>query len=291
MKGRLNIRKLDIRGRSGGRFSSSRISQSSISNVYSPAFTLLEVVIALLLIALLAGMIFTTSYSTLALGNNVVKTQNEEMLHQAFFDFMENSLSALPGNARMELLTTDSGAHYLTDLTLQNVPLSFTWGGEERTAKAIRLSTVKRRSGFIDIVLSYYENEIIADESGLQSSNTASATDLKPFAEIILLTDVAYFEWRLLDGRSMEYQYDWDIPGRLPLQMELICSFGADGGEMRHVFWIPPRQNPEVFMRQLQQGGAQGGGQGGGTPPNPNVPAIEIKPSVISNETLKPPSK
>jgi type II secretory pathway pseudopilin PulG len=282
MKGTLNIRKLDIRGRSGGRFSSSRISQSSISKVYSPAFTLLEVVIALLLIALLAGMIFTTSYSTLALGNNVVKTQNEEMLHQAFFDFMENSLSALPGNARMELLTTDSGAHYLTDLTLQNVPLSFTWGGEERTAKAIRLSTVKRRSGFIDIVLSYYENEIIADESGLQSSNTASATDLKPFAEIILLTDVAYFEWRLLDGRSMEYQYDWDIPGRLPLQMELICSFGADGGEMRHVFWIPPRQNPEVFMRQLQQGGAQGGGQGGGIPPNPNVPAIEIKPPVIS---------
>ena len=282
MKGTLNIRKLDIGGRNSGRFSSSRISQSPISNVYSPAFTLLEVVIALLLIALLAGMVFTTSYSTLALGNNVVKTQNEEMLHQAFFDFMENSLSALPGNAQMEMVTTDSGAHYLTDLTLQNVPLSFTWGGEERTAKAIRLSTVKRRSGFIDIVLSYYENEIIADESGLQSSNTASATDLKPFAEIILLTDVAYFEWRLLDGRSMEYQYDWDIPGRLPLQMELICSFGADGGEMRHVFWIPPRQNPEVFMRQLQQGGAQGGGQGGGTPPNPNVPAIEIKPPVIS---------
>lgn len=245
-----------------------------------PAFTLLELVIALLLVALLSGMIFTTAHSSLLLGNSVVKTQNEEMLHQAFFDFMENSLSALPGNTRMELATKDSGSHYLTDLTLQNVPLSFTWGGEERTAKAIRISTVKRRSGFLDIVMSYYENEIIEEDPF-----APKAANEKPFAEIVLLTDIAYFEWRLLDGRTMEYQYDWDLPGRLPLQMELICAFGADGGEMRHVFWIPPRQNPEVFMRQLQQGGGQGGagvlpvtpGGGGGG----NVPPIEINPPGI----------
>lgn len=293
MKGTLDIRKLDIRERNGGRFALSPISQSpniSISIRQRQGFTLLELVIALLMVALLAGMIFTTSYSTLALGNNVVKTQNEEMLRQAFFDFMENSLSALPGNTRMELATSDSGSHYLTDLTLQNVPLSFTWGGEERTAKAIRLSTVKRRSGFIDIVLSYYENEIIEEESSSRSGGTASRSDEEPFAEIVLLTDVAYFEWRLLDGRTMEYQYDWNLPGRLPLQMELICAFGADGGEMRHVFWIPPRQNPEVFMRQLQQGGGQGaggaipetpGGEGETpvipdvTPSTPPIPGIE----------------
>jgi hypothetical protein len=238
-------------------------------------------VVALLLVALLAGMIFSTSYSTLALGNSVVKTQSEEMLHQAFFDFLENSFSALPGNTRMELTSKDSGSHYLTDLTLQNVPLSFTWGGEERTAKAIRLSTVKKRSGFIDIVLSYYENEIIKEESSSRSGGTASRSDEEPFAEIVLLTDVAYFEWRLLDGRTMEYQYDWDLPGRLPLQMELICAFGADGGEIRHVFWIPPRQNPEVFMRQLQQSGGQGAA-GGGTPEKPSgegeSPVVPVVP-------------
>jgi prepilin-type N-terminal cleavage/methylation domain-containing protein len=280
VKGTLDIRKLDVGERDGRRFASSPISpspNSPISLHQRNGFTLLELVIALLLVALLAGMIFTTSHSTLMLGTNVVKTQNEEMLHQAFFDFMENSLSSLPGNTRMELVTTDSGSHYLTDLTLQNVPLTFTWGGEERTAKAIRLSTVKRRSGFIDIVLSYYENEIIEDESGLQAGNATQAADLEPFAEIVLLTDVAYFEWRLLDGRTMEYQYDWDLRGRLPLQMELICAFGADGGEMRHVFWIPPRQNPEVFMRQLQQGGGQGGGGGSPDEEGEDTP-IEINP-------------
>ena len=71
----------------------------------------------------------------------------------------------------------------------------------------------------------------------------------------MLLTDVAYFEWRVLDGRSMEWQYDWEIQGRLPLQLELIMAIGAKGEEIRQIFWVPPKQNPEVIMRQMLQGG------------------------------------
>ncbi len=250
---------------------------------FQPAFTLLELVIALLLIALLTGMVFTTARSSLVLGNTIVKTQNEEMLHQAFFDLLENRFSSLPGNTRLDVAVTDAGSHYLTDLTLQNVPLSFTWGGEERTAKAVRLSTVKRRSGFLDIVLRYYENEIIEpDSADASGTGFSSSIPEEPFAEIILLTDVAYFEWQALDGRTMEYQYDWDLPGRLPLQMELSCKFGANGEEIRHIFWIPPRQNPEVFMRQLQQSAAQRGGQqsgGGDQPEGDATPEIEINPT------------
>lgn len=246
--------------------------------MFGKGFTLIELVLALLLVALLVGMVFSTARSSLVLGNSVVRTQNEEMLHQAFFDFLENRISALPGNTRMELAVEDAGTHYLSDITLQNVPLSFTWGGAERTAKAVRLSTVKRRSGYLDIVLSYYENEIIeADSATLQSDAFATtAVEENPFAEIVLLSDVAYFEWRVLDGRTMEYQYDWDLPGRLPLQMELTCAFGASGEKIRRVFWIPPRQNPEVFMRQLQQSQGQGGGQGGGGAGQP--PEIIVTP-------------
>jgi hypothetical protein len=44
-------------------------------------------------------------------------------------------------------------------------------------------------------------------------------------------------------------------------------AIGAKGEEMRQVFWLPPKQNPEIIMRQMAQGGgaAQGdGSQGGG---------------------------
>ena len=227
-------------------------------------FTLLELVIAIGLMAMLVGMVFGTARTSLALGNTIVKTQNEEMLHQAFFELLSHRFSSLPGNARFDLKVEGSGSHYISDLTLQNVPLSFTWGGQPRIAKAVQLSTVKRRSGYLDIVLRYYENEVLEDSAS--SFKTSAGAD-KPMAEIILLTDVAFFEWRVLDGRSMEWQYDWDLQGRLPLQIELIIAIGAKGEEIRQIFWVPPKQSPEVLMRSLASasgGGAAAVGQDGG---------------------------
>lgn len=214
-------------------------------------FTLLELVLAMMILAAVIGMVFATARTALALGNTVVETQNEEMLHQAFFDLLGGRFQSLPGNTRLELKSSKDGGIVLSDLTLQNVPLGFTWDGAERTAKTVQISTVKRRSGYLDIVLRYYEHEILA---GSDSEFGASAvTSNEPFAEIVLLSDVAYFEWRALDGRAMEWSYDWEIQGRMPLQLELVMAIGAEGREMRRIFWIPPRQNPEVLMRQLQQ--------------------------------------
>ncbi len=241
----------------------------------SSGFTLLELVLAMFLLSLLVGMVFSTARSSLALGNAIVKSQNEEMLQQAFFELLNNRFSSLPGNTRFDLKVQDSGSHYISDLTLQNVPLSFTWGGQARIAKAIQLSTVKKRSGYLDVVLRYYENEILVDPA----SPTTAKNDEAPFAEIVLLTDVAYFEWRVLDGRSMEWQYDWDLQGRLPLQLELTMAIGAKGEEIRQIFWVPPRQNPEILMRQMVQSGGEetpAGPNGTGGPAAPGVGGVGI---------------
>jgi type II secretory pathway pseudopilin PulG len=249
-------------------------------------FTLLELVLAMLLLTMIVGMVFGTARTSLQLGVSVVETQNEAMLQQAFFDLLAGRFSSMPGNARLDLTSEDSGTHHLSELTLQNVPMSFTWGGQDRIAKAVQLATVKRRSNYLDIVLRYYEEEIIEDPESTMGSNVVAP---EPFAEIVLLEDIRFFEWRALDGRSMEWYYDWDLPGRLPLQVELVLAFGATGPEMRHVFWIPPRQNPTVVNRQMMQeaqqnnpgqpgdGGSpgRGGGPGrGGSPPTIEIPGI-----------------
>jgi prepilin-type N-terminal cleavage/methylation domain-containing protein len=239
-------------------------------------FTLLEVVMAMLLMTILIGMVFGIARTSLALGVTVVDTQNEEMLHQAFFELLGQRFSSLPGNTRFDLQVQDTSGQYLSDLTLQKVPLSFTWGGQPRIAKAVQLSTVRRRTGFLSVVLRYYEDEILEGSDALGTST--STLDNKPFAEIELLEDVAYFEWRVLDGRSMEWQYDWDLQGRLPLQLELTMSFGAGGEEIRHIFWIAPKQNPEVVLRQTLQNAAGQTGtpavtQPGGQTGNINIPA------------------
>jgi prepilin-type N-terminal cleavage/methylation domain-containing protein len=237
-------------------------------------FTLLELVLAMLVMALLAGMIFGTATANMELSNTVVKRQNEESVKTAFFELLNNRLGSLPGNTRMELKSNDAGSHYLSDLTLQNVPLAFSWGGAEKVAKAVQLSTVQRRDGFLDIVLRYYEEEILQD-----SDNQQTNASVEPFAEVVLLEDVRTFEWRVLDGRTMEWNYDWDLVGRLPLQMELTIALGAEGDFIRQIFWITPKQDPEVMMRQLQQGQGGGGGQG-----QPREQPREIRPNPIPVE-------
>ncbi|MFD0894791.1 prepilin-type N-terminal cleavage/methylation domain-containing protein [Luteolibacter ambystomatis] len=215
-------------------------------------FTMLEMVLALMLMAMVIGMVFRASQASLMLANTVTESQNEEMLHQAFFDLLGRRFSALPGNTRFDL-KYEEGSQILSDLTLQNVPLGFTWGGQERIAKAVQLSTVRRRDGYLNIVLRYYENEILEGSTQEVNASTSSNIDNKPFAEIVLLEDVNYFEWQVMDGRTMEWQYDWDIQGRMPLLLELKVAFGANGQEIRHVFWLTPKQNPETLMRQLGQ--------------------------------------
>lgn len=239
-------------------------------------FTLLELVMTMLLLTLIIGMVFGTASSSIQLGVTVVETQNEVMLEQAFIDLMAARFATLPGNTRFDLISEDSGSHHLSTLTLQNVPMAFTWGGQERIAKAVQIETVKRRSNYLDIVLRYYEEEILDDPE----SDFGSAMPVEPFAEIVLLEDVRFFEWQVLDGRAMEWYYDWDLQGRLPLQAELIFAFGANGPEIRHVFWIPPRQNPEIVNRQMMQEAQQAGSvvRPGDGQPGGNGNPVNINP-------------
>jgi hypothetical protein len=226
----------------------------------------LELVIAMMLLATLVAMVFGTAQSALSLSNAVTSNQKDAMTESAFFELLDRQIGDLPGNARLQLTSMDSGTQYLSDLTIQNAPLSFSWGGSQIVPMTVRLSTVKRSDGLLNIVLKYYDVELLsAAETGTKEPDA--------FAEVVLLSEVGLFEWRLRDGRSMEWQYDWDAQGRLPLQLELVMTQGANGPKVRHILWIVPKQNPEVMMRQIGAGGGAGAGdgQGGG-----EVPGVEL---------------
>lgn len=221
---------------------------------------LLEMVISLIIFALLAGTVFKIASGSVQLGNAVVRQQNEISEEIAFLELFGDSMAALPGNARFEMFSQDTGAQYVTDITIQDVPIGFNWSGTERIANTIRLSTQRRRDGHLDVVMSYFEGRILDEESG----DSSDLTDDEPFAEVTLLEDFWIFEWRALDSRTMEWVYDWDLAGRLPLQLELVYKKTQYDDPVRHVFWIVPKQNPETVLRQMQTVGQAGGNPGQG---------------------------
>lgn len=228
-------------------------------------FTLIEVVIALGMMAALIVLCARLATANIQLANGINKQQEENSLRESFFEMMKAQIGSLPGNTRMELQVNKGTLPKEYTLVLQNVPLAFTWGGVERIAKAVEIAGVKRRDGFINVVMRYYENPILSD-----AENIADARKEEPFAEVVLMEDLRFFEWSALDGRTMEWQEDWVLQNRLPLQLELVTAQGANGDEMKQIFWVVPKVSPTTVIRnagQSQQpgGGGSGEGSGGGT--------------------------
>lgn len=235
-------------------------------------FTLVELILAMIISSLLIAAIMTQADATIKSTRITVDRQNQQIVQNAYLTLMKDHFEGLPGNCRLELTFSDSGQQYLSDMTFQNVPAAFNWGGIAISAEAMRMSTLPLRDGSLDIVLEYY------DEPILDSDESLAERGIEPIATITLLQNVHLCEWRVLDGRSSEWDYEWDIRGRLPTQVELNIMFDPNGDLIRRVFWIPTKANPTTEMRRLQTNQNQqqqqrtpqgaGGGRGSTNPVN-----------------------
>ena len=205
-------------------------------------FTLLEVVAALGITGTMLTTIFLMADTTVRVTHSLVEVQSEEITRDAFFRLLERHFKELPGNCRMELEFSQAGpgGRYLSEMTFQNTPISFNWGGQVIAAKAVRISTRPEVEGGLSIVLSYYEEEVL--DSGVQRQK-----DAEPVAELVLLSNVHLFEWRVFDGNS--WTWDWNQPQRRPIQAELITQFSGSTEQYRRVFWIPKKQDPGQYIR------------------------------------------
>ena len=233
-------------------------------------FTLLEIVIALGLMGMLVGMIFRVARTSVQLSQMVVETQTVTMEQNAFFNLLKHHFENMPGNAIISLVSKDSRngdvTRSLFTLTFQNVPMSFDWGDTPITAEAIELATVEQRDGFVDVILRFYDEEILAD------SDARANDDLEPFAEITLIEDLWMCDCEVVDANSMEQFTEWDNDGKLPLQVKFYCRFEPNSDIVLQTFWVVPKVNPEVFFRQVMQ---QNVGQSGvelNNTTNPELP-------------------
>jgi hypothetical protein len=238
-------------------------------------FTMLEMVMALGLMGMLVGMVFQVAQSSMMLSQMVVDEQKTTMERSAFFNLLKHHFEQIPGNAVMRLDRYDASSdRSLFTLTFQNVPMSFNWGETPMTAEALELATVEQRDGFIDVVLRFYDVKILED------STSTGDEDAEPVAEITLIEDLWHCDCEVVDGSTMEQAVDWD-GNKLPLQVKFYCRFEPAADLVEQTFWVVPKENPEVFMRQVMQknpGGPQVP-EGGTTP---GTPKIEINPGTGS---------
>lgn len=220
---------------------------------------LLEVMIAMGLLAMLVGMIVGIGRSSLQLSNAVIETRLENSEKMAFISMMRRIFAEMPGDGEFNLQIEDNGRHILSTLTFRNVPAAFNWGGELVGAEAFQIVTAPRRDAYLDIVLKVYDEEVLTPTG-------AGYLDVEPVLEVTLLEGVNGMEWTALDRNRNEPEEEWFPKNRRPMHVNLWAVFEPEGRVVNHTFWIVPKQNPAVTLRTLGRdtGGNDNGGNGDG---------------------------
>ncbi|MCB1226866.1 MAG: prepilin-type N-terminal cleavage/methylation domain-containing protein [Verrucomicrobiales bacterium] len=207
----------------------------------SPAgFTLLEIVIAMGVLAMLLSGIFSIAKSTMELSTDLADGQERHMVRQNFIDFLRRSFRNLPGEAEIRLAVRSGGGTYLPSITVINGGTCFSPGDPLAPDTAVELAAEKLPGGSLRILLRLLDAEQTAQLRAGQPVSTRRDQPALP-----LIDGAGQFEWKFFDPGGQRWENAWQSPNR-PLLAELLFRLD-DGVEQRAVFWIPPVQRSTLM--------------------------------------------
>lgn len=217
------------------------------------AFTLMEMVLAMFILSLLVGAVFTIVRSVTQLANDLTVEQQRDGRTHGFLELCSRTFRGLPPEAWVRLRTKQAGGRYLSQLVLTGgvSPLSGQTGG----ITVLEIEEVP--DGYFRLVMRVLSPEqAIAWEKG----------DASAGIRLPLLENVATLDWKFLNPGTGEWEPLWNdkldlqkvanqptdgvplapvdpVVSRRPNLVELKLAFGAEPPQ-RHVFWVPPADSP-----------------------------------------------
>lgn len=174
-------------------------------NIISPkhdarGFTLLEIVLAMFVLALLVSSIFGIVSGTTQLADEMERGHERDSQSHGFAQFCERTLRQLPAQAQVRLKVKQSGRQYLSQLAILDAPsiLGAASGGSNGLTI---LETDLQPDGYLRAALTFVPaEEITAHE----------AEGGKGGQSLVLLNDVARLEWKFFNPLSNEWEPVWN---------------------------------------------------------------------------------
>jgi len=184
----------------------------------NPAFTLLETMLAILILALLAGAVFPLVRGGLAATDMAGRNEREEESLAALNDFLGKTFRVLPMNTVITACPEDVNGTSLLRLTIEQAPFAFAWGQSGASFDPVALAIRPQANGLYSLFL-----------------NRGGKT-------LPLLHDVKHIGWRFFDSRSRSWREDWRDQMAHPAIIELdLEATGAEGDRPANLkFWLPP---------------------------------------------------
>ncbi|HSI63283.1 MAG TPA: type II secretion system protein GspJ [Candidatus Saccharimonadia bacterium] len=263
----------------------SRVRAISHSSVRTPnsAFTLLELVLSLSLLAMLSSMVFgvVRVSMTTAMQNRQIQLENDEL--NRFIALCRHSFQSLPATAILTLKITDTAQPVKQELTLSGAPDAFSCGlnpmSYSDTIIGIRpdyAATEASTTGAQQYYLALSRKDIIPKDpdSGQVIAQTTgesvAAADDQGRYWMPLMQNVTSLSWRFYKVDDDTWVEEWDSTD-LPQLVEMNLLLNERTLPIRVVFALPtvklaganPALRPQTTTNTSSSNNQQGGGGGG----------------------------
>ena len=196
----------------------------------SGAFTLVEIVLALVILALLAGALYSVVDAAMEGAAELQVRQDRSREIGAFLSLCRNTFSGMPGTATFQARVVQDGQRYSTEMVFRNAPGFLGWGGAGNSYRSTILGVRGLVGGLAGV-------GILQDsEANITAYLDDSTAPTRPW--LMLISDLRDVQWRFFDKSTSSWVKIWNNPTARPAYAELTLS-DADGAHT-YIFRIPP---------------------------------------------------
>jgi len=194
----------------------------------SSGFTLVEVVLGVLILALLGGVLFTLVESTLGAAAQLSVRQGQTQEVNGLMEICRETFATLDGRAQFTAAVKPAtGGGYVQELRIENGPLAFAWQGTGAEKGTTTMAPRPQANGLLAFCLLHERSEPAADEGNQPPA--------KP-KWFVLMRDLKKLEWRFFDSRASTWRKEWEEGVFRPSMVELIIQSPGNPDETRVVF-------------------------------------------------------
>jgi prepilin-type N-terminal cleavage/methylation domain-containing protein len=200
-------------------------------------FTLIEVILAMGLIGLLLGGVYSIANGALQLGTSMNKSRITETRLTNFTTAWRDYLENLPPNIRfgcgLQKVKRGAGGNLL----IEGGQVPFIWTQHVRLADAVEFAVVRgKETGSLQLNVRHLKR--------LEKPNTFDAYE--DIAELPLLEGLKEFRWDFYDPEKKRWFTTWDPEKRPapPLFMRLHFQFTKDPRPYEFTYWIANDLSP-----------------------------------------------
>jgi prepilin-type N-terminal cleavage/methylation domain-containing protein len=248
------------------------------------AFTLLEVVIALTILGMITGTLFSIIQGSVRGASQIEQIQRENDAINRFLDLCRKTFTTLPSTATVKLKLLDQNQDAGQELTISGSPNCFGFGINPISYKDTILGLRPDPSEATDqndklvqfLCLSREDLIPQTDASGMaqrQETTGLSAPDQEGRYWMPLLPDVVTLKWRFYQEKDQTWLEEWKKDA-WPDLIEVQLVMRDRTTPLRMVYSVPtllltagrgtPATTPSSQNSQSGTSGNNNGGQGGG---------------------------